>query len=213
ARTRTSRGILGWTLRSANYCLRRSWWFNWSVNPGSLSVERRQLGPTCARIASRTHLCALHVPCHFSQLNRWQESPTRKQKMAVLYESRVDRMTIHGASAPVVQQLLWVNPLLVPDSKALALYRRFKDDTLHRIDGCVRLPHRGRRVAVQAARVAGIGDGLGGCQVSERPLTTAAVRVRLILGPLFQRTNRRFNGPIITGTRRRRVQRNYSRGL
>src|SRR5262245_49744269 len=133
--------------------------------------------------------------------------------MAVLYESTFDRLTIHGASAPVLQGLLRVDLQLVPGSKALPLQRQFKDDTLHGVDGCARFPHRGWRAAVQPARVASGGDGLGGCQVSERPVTTAAARVRLILGSLFQRTNRRFDGPIITGTRRRRVQRNYSRVL
>jgi hypothetical protein len=58
--------------------------------------------------------------------------------------------------------------------------------------------------------VAGVGSYLGGHQVGECPPTTAALRACLFLGSIFQRANRRFDGPIITRTRRRGVQGNYS---
>src|SRR5215831_16066581 len=130
--------------------------------------------------------------------------------MAVLDESTLYRLTIHGAVAPAVQDILRIDPRLIPDLEALALHAQFEHDTLDHFNGRALIPHRGRRAAVQAAGVTSVGGCRGGHQVGERPQTTAAMRVRLILGSLFQRANRRFDGPTITRTRRRGVQRNYS---
>lgn len=69
------------------------------------------------------YLCALHVAYHFLSASLWQNSPPRVQKMAVLDESKFDRETIHGAPSPMIQQLLLVDSLRVPNTEALALQR------------------------------------------------------------------------------------------
>src|SRR6516162_5223393 len=114
--------------------------------------------------------------------------------MAVLHESTFDRLAIHSALAPVVQRLLLVDPVLVPDMEALAFYGQREDDAFDAFDECARLPHRGRRAAVEAAGVAGVGGGQGGLQVRKPPQGAAALLPRLMLGSLFQRADRRFDG-------------------
>src|SRR6516165_9511179 len=105
--------------------------------------------------------------------------------MAVLHESTFDRLAIHSALAPVVQRLLLVDPVLVPDLEALPFYGQREDDAFGAFDERARFPHRGRRAAVQAAGVAGVGGGLCGLQVRKLPQAAAALLPRVILGSLF----------------------------
>ena len=105
--------------------------------------------------------------------------------MAVLHRSTFDRLTVLGAGAPVVQGFFRVDLQFAPDLEALALDAQVKHDTLHGVDGRALVLHPGWSAAVQAARVASVGGNLGGRQVIQCPQTTAAVRVRLILGSIF----------------------------
>ncbi|HEV3256857.1 MAG TPA: hypothetical protein VG013_08270 [Gemmataceae bacterium] len=121
----------------------------------------------------------------------------------MLDESTFERLTIHGAVAPVVQRLLLSDPQFVPGLEALAVNRQREDDSLQRIERGARLLHRGRRAAVQATRVAGVGGGLGGRQIGAGPLAAVALLARVLFRSLFRRANRCFDGPIMPRTRRR----------
>src|SRR5438270_786072 len=115
--------------------------------------------------------------------------------MAVLHESTFKRLTIHGALAPVIQQFLLIDAVLILGLEALAVHRQREHDPFQRVDAWSLLPYRTGRAAVQAARVAGVGGRLRRLQIGAFPAATATLLPRLLLGALFQRTNRRFDRP------------------